>query len=569
VLLTPPFIPSVAERSRGNAHWTSTSLRYSQSERAIRLLDLESCVERSTEDLAILVPWDQFTPARLSEFPVFANPNLLWILRDVAAAFASSGALEERWREMHAWANARGQWGLGLMHAGPRLLDHLSALGLPPAVNLFEFHPFLVDEEVREATRRSGAQAWGLSPFLFYSEPDERLRACTSRLEDLAAQSGVTARELELSWMRSWEMTPVLGFASPVEPSSGALDASRLEVLRSCVRHWDEPACLAARYALPQEDSVRTVPLRSAPDGTLRDLYPHKGKSELDSFQRARRIWHLGFNPLATVRFRAAPPVLDENASRVLAELNANGFAFSNVKEMALEPLFEKLKHEVQELPRATTVVKNTFEHLHESRHGQDLGQESKLRAVADHYFGLSTLPFEAKLWAIPPHLPKEPRGAQRWHLDYEDLYVLKVFVLLSEVTELDGPTEVMRGTHPKGPHAPALAGLLRALPEGDFGYSDDDIFSHVDPRLRTRLVGVPGTVVFLDTRSLHRGGLSFWRERKSFTVTFTSPNRPFQGVPQARRWNALWKPFRWPYGRSGKGNESTQAMETTYESSG
>jgi hypothetical protein len=118
-----------------------------------------------------------------------------------------------------------------------------------------------------------------------------------------------------------------------------------------------------------------------------------------------------------------------------------------------------------------------------------------------------------------------EPRESQLWHRDPEDRYVFKMFIYLTDVDESCGPLTYALGTHAKGLvkispstnlYREGLSALVRR--------TDDAQMSAVLPRHKwLTATGAKGTVVLVDTRGYHKGGLALEHDRIVYVCMFTS----------------------------------------------
>jgi hypothetical protein len=101
-----------------------------------------------------------------------------------------------------------------------------------------------------------------------------------------------------------------------------------------------------------------------------------------------------------------------------------------------------------------------------------------------------------------------------------EDLYIVKVFLYLSDVNQGAGPFTYAPGTRGKGRARQKPDYLL----EGVTQRSIDAQMAAVVPRDRwVTCTGPKGTIVFADTRGYYKGGLSRERDRVLYACMFTS----------------------------------------------
>jgi hypothetical protein len=238
-------------------------------------------------------------------------------------------------------------------------------------------------------------------------------------------------------------------------------------------------------------------------------------------------------------------------ARRLLADLREHGVAITDVAAIGAERELAELREKYREEPPGLS--------LEGGRVNEPLvrafGRNRIVKDVIDAYCGLATSRQQAGCILHPSVRQEDRRGNARWHVDVEDLHVVKAFLFLSDVDEDAGPTEYVPGTHPLGAHAVALAERLRrGIPlheETPLGLA---------PR---RLVGKAGTVALFDARALHRGGFGRGRWRAVAFCSYAAPHwvHPQLGFslyiafkfrlygPLLRAvtpWNLLFAPFRY-----------------------
>jgi phytanoyl-CoA dioxygenase PhyH len=254
--------------------------------------------------------------------------------------------------------------------------------------------------------------------------------------------------------------------------------------------------------------------------------------------------WRYGFNLVPTLRFRVRQPRLVAESARVVAHLKRDGVALTSVAAL-LGPnsCFEELSAEVAHLQKSLQdriaaarsladtseieIGKKTFllEYLD---HNPALDPRSiyarfalqpNIWHIANAYVGMLTRMRNCNVWHNFAS-QAQPRESQLWHRDPEDLYIVKVFVYLSDVDQGAGPFTYAPGTHGKG----SVRQKPEYLLEGDTKRSTDAQMAAVVPRDNwVSCTGPRGTIVFADTRGYHKGGLSKERDRVLYTCMFTS----------------------------------------------
>ncbi len=284
-------------------------------------------------------------------------------------------------------------------------------------------------------------------------------------------------------------------------------------------------------------------------------LYPSLFRSEAANKKLITWVWRNVYNGVARLRFVASgverraqrSPV----ARRLLSDLRARGVAVTDVREIGAERELAALREKYRAEPPGLS--------LEGARRHEPLVQafarNSIVKDAVDAYCGLVTSRQQAGC-ILHPSVPQENRrGNARWHVDFEDLHVVKAFLFLSDVDEDAGPTEFVPGTHPQGAHALALAEQLRCgIP------LSDEAPLGIRPE---RLVGRAGTVALFDARALHRGGFGRGKWRAMAFCSYTAPHwiHPQLGFslfiaykfglykPLLRAvspWNLLLAPFRY-----------------------
>ena len=123
--------------------------------------------------------------------------------------------------------------------------------------------------------------------------------------------------------------------------------------------------------------------------------------------------------------------------------------------------------------------------------------------------------------YSVPQPEAAERISSQRWHRDYNDKHLLKVFLYLVDVDESMGPFQYVAGQPARRP-VRGRVGLAAARPE-----LPDRGGARV-PRSRRRrcktFTGPAGTLLFCNTAGFHRGGFSTTKPRVLATATYSSP---------------------------------------------
>ena len=249
-------------------------------------------------------------------------------------------------------------------------------------------------------------------------------------------------------------------------------------------------------------------------------------------------------NQAARRRFQRSTPGLDLVQGRVLQALKTDGYALLPFSELVPDTsLWEALEQEGDRFAGATA------EGLRQEAAGESSGlrrtgkdfvvrrdaygsrirlDDPWLRIVADRrlldvanaYLELWSKIEYVDLWYTAPQPEDaERRASQRWHRDYDDRYLLKVFVYLTDVDEEAGPFEYVPGSQPGG----AYDHLWPWHPMSESYPPQDELSTKVGDSVKT-FTGPKGTVILCNTSGFHRGGFVTGKPRVLATATYCSP---------------------------------------------
>ena len=161
-----------------------------------------------------------------------------------------------------------------------------------------------------------------------------------------------------------------------------------------------------------------------------------------------------------------------------------------------------------------------------------------QVRGVAEAYSRCELRVQDVNLW-LNLAGPLAPATSQRWHRDLpEDYDIVKCFLYLRDVSADSGAMQYALRTHTR-------QGRRMDVPQQWDGIGwrieDTEVERRIPAEQITLATGAAGTVVFADTRGLHKGGLARDRDRLVAQVTFASPAcfrprllRPAEGFSDA-----------------------------------
>ena len=103
-----------------------------------------------------------------------------------------------------------------------------------------------------------------------------------------------------------------------------------------------------------------------------------------------------------------------------------------------------------------------------------------RLLDIANAYLEMwSKLEYVDVWYSVPQPEAAERISSQRWHRDYNDKHLLKVFLYLVDVDESMGPFQYVAGSQPGGPYADAWGWE----PLGQHYPTEEELESRFPPR--------------------------------------------------------------------------------------
>jgi hypothetical protein len=151
------------------------------------------------------------------------------------------------------------------------------------------------------------------------------------------------------------------------------------------------------------------------------------------------------------------------------------------------------------------------------------IGVSDRMLDVVNSYFGLWSKLTYVDLWYTPPAEPDVERvSSQRWHRDYNDARLVKVFIYLTDVEEDTGPLEFVMGSTPNGEYG----NVWPWRPVSNDLYPPQDEFDQRIPKsAQVALTAPEGSMIFCNTSGFHRGGYATGtRPRVMAVYNYSSP---------------------------------------------
>jgi hypothetical protein len=240
--------------------------------------------------------------------------------------------------------------------------------------------------------------------------------------------------------------------------------------------------------------------------------------------------------------FAQARPELDAVRARIVAEVEDQGYSLLTFAELfpeeeclqGLEELRDRFVAETEaglaEGGEGVRVREGKEFVVRLQSYGVTLGLDDPWFAVcasrrmldlANAYLRMwSKLEYVDVWYSVPQPADAARVSSQRWHRDYNDKHLLKVFLYLVDVDEPMGPFQYVAGSQPGGPYA----GAWPWKPLGQNYPSEGELEQRVPESAVRTFVGPKATLVFCNTSGFHRGGFSTTAPRVLATATYSSP---------------------------------------------
>jgi hypothetical protein len=241
-------------------------------------------------------------------------------------------------------------------------------------------------------------------------------------------------------------------------------------------------------------------------------------------------------------RYGDAPARLDELQQSILADVREHGFSLRSFQEVfSDEALWHDLVEQRDRFIASTEAdLAAGGEHVRVrpgkefvvrlQSYGVELGPDDpwfravssqRLLDLANAYLELwSKLEYVDVWYSVPQPAEGERISSQRWHRDYNDKHLLKVFLYLVDVDEDMGPFQYVAGSQPGGPYADAWGWQ----PLGQNYPTEEELEARIPSAAVKTFTGPAGTLLFCNTAGFHRGGFSTTNPRVLATATYSSP---------------------------------------------
>ncbi len=258
--------------------------------------------------------------------------------------------------------------------------------------------------------------------------------------------------------------------------------------------------------------------------------------------QELKRSW-AARNAEPRRAFERERPTLAVTQQRVLDDLNRDGMARVTFRELFPDPAcWDRLNAaildwledpEVQNQERAYIEGRTTrtWKEYLVRMFGRNavipwtslwlqLALQSRILDIVNHYLGLMSRLLSVDVWDTVPLDHAGPDvGSQRWHRDPEDLKLVKVFLYFTDVDEGSGPLHYVKNSATGDRYGHLWP---QELPRGSVPPAEE--LEKAIPPSQWEVCNCPaGTLLFVNTTGLHKGGRALHHRRVLTVLTYTS----------------------------------------------
>jgi ectoine hydroxylase-related dioxygenase (phytanoyl-CoA dioxygenase family) len=220
---------------------------------------------------------------------------------------------------------------------------------------------------------------------------------------------------------------------------------------------------------------------------------------------------------------------------KISADLKVNGIAITHIDKLHDMPSIAELQKEYEILLEIESKKPHSrkskafIERLIDDDYDFESNRDSAihrfvsnpaLKLISENYLKLVPKLTSFKIWRS--HFTGDPNrtASQNWHRDYNEFQMVRVFLYFNEVGRENGAGEYVIGTHYLGDSY----GILEYSEELGTYATDEEIEQNFSVERIVCATGTPGTLVFMDTAGLHRGGYhSKPSERRVSLLTFST----------------------------------------------
>ncbi len=263
------------------------------------------------------------------------------------------------------------------------------------------------------------------------------------------------------------------------------------------------------------------LPLDAAPELTPAAAAMYYSMRALPLFAFRRLVGKLAAKGVALTRSKGVAPATAGAMSGVTDTLRSNGWAalppMLSTAQIADVLTFLKARDLVaadgrrfraDEAPAGASLASYPLRTVLECPHIMQVMNRPDVLRVAQEYLGCQPTISGLRIdWSCPA---TGTGYVQRFHRDYDDWKIVKLFIYLSDVDDTSGPHEFVATSHKR-------SGQLRAIP-----YEQRDLERTYGRERLVRVVGPPGTSFMVDTWGIHKGNVPLTRTRMMLQIQYS-----------------------------------------------
>jgi len=227
----------------------------------------------------------------------------------------------------------------------------------------------------------------------------------------------------------------------------------------------------------------------------------------------------LNFRRILLFKLNRTYKIVDNAAVvRIANDLTKYGIAKANISEFANMPNIVELQEEYEKLLAKDNLnphdrkAKSYIQRLVDDDYRFESAQSAitkyclneQVAIACANYLGMIPKLTSFKIWRSHQTEVVERTASQNWHRDYNEYQMIRIFLYFNDVNKSNGAGEYVTGTH-------YLGDSYNKLQDSENGISrystEEQVTKEFDSNRLIVAEGLAGTMYFVDTAGLHRGG--------------------------------------------------------------
>jgi len=220
---------------------------------------------------------------------------------------------------------------------------------------------------------------------------------------------------------------------------------------------------------------------------------------------------------------------------RLFEDLRKNGIAITHIDKLQDMPSISELQREYEMLleierkkphsRKSKAFIERLIDDDYDFKSNKDsairrLVSNPAIKLVAENYLKLIPKLTSFKIWRSHFTGDTSRTASQNWHRDYNEFQMVRVFLYFNKVERENGAGEFVIGSHYLGDSY----NILEYSEELGTYATEEEIEQNFSLERIVCATGTPGTLVFMDTAGLHRGGYhSEPSERRVSLLTYST----------------------------------------------